>query len=175
MTSEPTHAALTDTSAPTTPAPSAFQETVWYGIRFSPPPDHTWEPVVAPPSTYYGAPLLAQGQIVFTLPPGAHPVEQPEGLTLTLVTFSGTAHDWLELLSQARPVENPIDPASVRSTTLAGLPALAYSHIVTGVSRHEQLVVPLGDDYLLLIGVSNADYAPYATTLAAIKIDRPPR
>lgn len=162
---------LSDIPVSATPTQAAPQEVVWYGVHFSPPPDHYWEPATVPPPIYDDAPVLAQGRIVFIPTPDTHPVEQPEGMTLMIVAFSGTADDWLARVRASAPAENPIDPASVRTTTLAGLPALAYSHVVIGVSRREQLVVPLGDDRLLLIGVSNADYVAYAATLSAMAVD----
>lgn len=40
---------LSDIPVSATPTPAAPQEVVWYGVYFSPPPDHYWEPATAPP------------------------------------------------------------------------------------------------------------------------------
>jgi hypothetical protein len=112
--------------------------------------------------------VLSQGRITFVPTQASHPVEQPDGIGLTIVRFSGTGADWLA--QEAQPANNPIDRASIRTASAGGRTAQAYSWTVIGVSRSERVAVPLGGDRLLLIDISDADNQDYSAWLEALAI-----
>lgn len=154
------------------PAAPGQPEVTWEGLKFSIPAKHMWNTMTPDPAQLNGAQVLAQGRIAFDPNQASNPVELPDGINFTIIRFKGTADQWLALERQAAAGSNAVDPNTIRDTTVAGQRAIAYSYMVTGVSRSENFIVPLGGDRLLLIRNSNADNPDYQAALSSIALTR---
>lgn len=176
----PTVAVLpTSTSMPATnqpgqtteaPASTAEQTVEWQDLMIRVPANHRWETSSPNQNMINDAPVLAYGRIVFVPSAATSPVELPEGLTFTIVEFSGSVDQWLAREEAAAADTNPVDRNTIQNTTVAGKPAIAYSYAVTGVSRSQSYIIKIGADRLLLINNSDADNPDYQAVIDTLKI-----
>ncbi|WP_029215434.1 hypothetical protein [Kallotenue papyrolyticum] len=148
---QPTPAGTTPPT-PATPVSTAEQIVAWQGLLIPLPPNHRWETYPADQNTINGAPILAQGRIVFDRAQASpNSVELPDGVGFTVVQFSDSLDAWLALAQQSASPRNPIDPNTIAATEIAGQPALVYSHMVTGVGDRRTYLLKLSQDRLLII------------------------
>ncbi|MCS6840456.1 MAG: hypothetical protein NZ699_16240 [Roseiflexus sp.] len=147
----PTAAPTAEQASPASPAPDT-QAIIWEGLSIPIPPRHLWSDKTPGSDTITNARVLAQGRIVFDrtdAPPGS--VELPDGVGFTIVAFSGSPNEWLALVQQPAPAQNPVDLDSITTTEVAGQPAIVYNHLVTGVGDRRTYIVKLSLDRLLII------------------------
>ena len=144
---------------------------MWEMLSIPVPSRHEWKPGAPPPNPGYDAPVLAHGRIAFDRAQApADAVELPDGVGFTILRFSGSLDEWLAMVHKEAPAQNPIDPNTIRRTTLAGRPAVAYSYVVTGISINETSILKLGDDRVLLVEKSNVDNPEYQIVLRMLMI-----
>jgi len=129
---------VTATAAPT-PAASVDGPQIieWEGLTIVPPMGYHSESRPTDGVRLYGFPVRAQLSLLSSVPP-LDGSEQLNGMIFTIVQFTGTPQDWLDLLRQANDMEFGLDESTVQSTTVAGQPAISYQagpfqeYIVTG-------------------------------------------
>lgn len=138
----------------------------WEGLSIPIPPQHLWSDQTPDSHTINNARVLAQGRIVFDRAHAApNSVELPDGVGFTIVQFSGSLDEWLELVQQSAPAQNPVDPNTIRTTEVAGQPAIVYSYLVTGVGDSRTYILKLSQDRLLII-----DDTGYQQVIDGLKI-----
>jgi len=101
------------------------------------------------------------------------PIESPFGPSFTILEFSGSLEEWLDLERQNSPAGNPVQEDTVRDITIAGRPAKAYQHAVTGTGLSEHYVIDLPNDQLLLITTDDAENKTYRQVIAGLVIKGP--
>lgn len=147
---------------------TAVDHVAWKGLRIPIPAQHMWQAGAYGDGQLYGAPILAQGRLTYNSPHAPDLPEQPDGIGFTIVEFASTPDQWVTNEQHRRTGPQAIDAASIRPTTIAHQPAIAYSTVVPGLGQSETYVVSLEQNRLLLIETSDAAHSAYQTVVAAL-------
>lgn len=142
----------------------------WQGLRISVPEQHIWEADQPAQEPINDARVIAQSQIAFRRDAATNPVELPEGITFTIVGFSGSVDQWVALEQARVEASNPVDRNTIRNLEVAGKPAMVFSYSVIGVSQSQTYAVKLDADRLLIINNSNADNPDYQAVIAGLAL-----
>lgn len=104
-------------------AQQGYTDVAWERLIVPVPPDGTWT-VDTRNTPVWGVPVLADAGISY--PPAPH-VESPSGPYFTILQFSGTLEQWIDLERRNGIAgSNGVDEASVRTVVVAGLPAITF-------------------------------------------------
>ncbi len=161
-------------SATTEQLPDGWQTVEWHGLVIPVPPGGTWQTTPSPnPTSINDTVVTAAGTIVYSASTATMPIESPFGPSFTILEFSGSLEEWLDLERQNSPAGNPVQEDTVRDITIAGRPAKAYQHAVTGTGLSEHYVIDLPNDQLLLITTDDAENKTYRQVIAGLVIKGP--
>lgn len=148
---------------PTLPAPTGtlplsteWQTVEWEGLIIPIPPQGQWWSASLENNQSNGIPVLASGGITYPTITGT--VELPFGPNFYILQFTGTLDDWLDLERRNSPPGNPVQDETIRDMTIAGRPAKAYQHAITGTGEIEDYILKLTNGTLLWISSENASY-----------------
>lgn len=162
-------------SAPVPSLPPGWRYAAWQGLSVPLPPAATGiDPFLsAATATIHNLPILASGAITFPpppTPPNGAVGEYPAPPTFTLVQFSGTLAEWIELEEKSMPgpeggVMEPVEPLVV-----AGREALHYQITVPGFNYNDYYVLKLTDTTLLIL---YTDKELYGSIIDGLMIGEP--
>jgi hypothetical protein len=160
-------------STPTLQLPDGWQTVAWHGLVIPVPPGGRWQTIPATDQpSINDARVIAAGAIVYPASTTT-PIEGPFGPSFTMLRFSGSLEEWVALERRNSPAGNPLQEDTIRDITIAGRPAKAYQHAVTGTGLTEYYAVNLTHDQLLLITTDDAENKMYRQVIDGLLVEAP--
>lgn len=140
-------AVVTQPSSPTVPATATWQMVEWVGLRIPLPPEAQWQPQLQtmPPTPM----LIPYAHAAITYPTGGDKQHNGGDPIFVVSPWGGSIEDWID--AERGMGAQAVDGASVRDTTVAGLPAKVYQPVATGACTAGVYVALLPQDKLLYI------------------------
>lgn len=153
LTTVPTAISITPSATPVQPSsnegvPRHNAYTIqWQGLLIRLPAYAVWHEET-PREALNGIPISAQGGVTYPMATVNATVELPTGPRFTMLEFAGSLDDWLQLerANATSASGNAIDETTIRTTTIAGPPAIIYQRMVTGTGDLTYAIVGIDGD-----------------------------